>query len=124
MTREEAWRRTKGYLYDALSGEEADEIIEVLEQEPCENSVSLDDVINVISNHHFDKDKNNFDLLIHNLCKEMKELPSVQPTSTPQNQYYEEHEKIERIKEIMSHEWTCWTSDYIQRVLDGTEDRY
>lgn len=31
MTREEAWRRTKGYLYDALSGEEADEIIRALE---------------------------------------------------------------------------------------------
>jgi hypothetical protein len=31
MTREEAWRRTKGYLYDALSGEEADEIIKTLE---------------------------------------------------------------------------------------------
>lgn len=34
MTREEAWRRTKGYLYDVLSGEEADEIIKALEQEP------------------------------------------------------------------------------------------
>ena len=34
MTREEAWRRTRGYLYDALSGEEADEIIKALEQEP------------------------------------------------------------------------------------------
>jgi len=32
MTREEAWRRTKGYLYDVLSGEEADEIIKALEQ--------------------------------------------------------------------------------------------
>ena len=31
MTREEAWRRTKGYLYDVLSGEEADEIIKALE---------------------------------------------------------------------------------------------
>lgn len=34
MTREEAWRRTKGYLYDVLSGEEADEIIKALEQKP------------------------------------------------------------------------------------------
>lgn len=37
MKREEAWRRAKGYLYDALSGEEADEIIKALEQEPCED---------------------------------------------------------------------------------------
>ena len=34
MTREEAWRRAKGCLYDTLSGKEADEIIEALEQEP------------------------------------------------------------------------------------------
>ena len=40
MTREEAWRRAKGYLYDALSGEEADEIIKALEQEPCEDCIS------------------------------------------------------------------------------------
>jgi hypothetical protein len=31
MTIDEAWRRTKGYLYDAVSGEEADEIIKTLE---------------------------------------------------------------------------------------------
>ena len=45
------------------------------------------------------------------------------PSTTPQ-QYQEEHKTLERIKEIMSHEWSCWTPDYIQRVLDGTEDRY
>lgn len=40
MTREEAWRRTKGYLYDVLSGEEADEIIKALEQQPCDDCIS------------------------------------------------------------------------------------
>ena len=35
MNREEAWKRTKGYLYDTLDGEEADEIIKALEREPC-----------------------------------------------------------------------------------------
>ena len=40
MTREDAWRRAKGYLYDALSGEEADEIIKALEQESCENAIN------------------------------------------------------------------------------------
>lgn len=39
MTREEAWKNAKGYLYDALSGEEADEIIKALEQEPCDKCV-------------------------------------------------------------------------------------
>lgn len=33
MTREDAWRRAKGYLYDALNGEEADEIIKALEED-------------------------------------------------------------------------------------------
>lgn len=37
MRKEEAWKKAKGYLYDALSGEEADEIIKALEQEPCED---------------------------------------------------------------------------------------
>ena len=38
--------------------------------------VDIDDVIPVISNHHFDEDKNDFDLLIHNLCKEVKKIPT------------------------------------------------
>lgn len=33
MTRVEAWRKTKGYLYDILDIAEADEIIETLEQD-------------------------------------------------------------------------------------------
>ena len=38
--------------------------------------VDIDDVIPVISNHHFDENKNDFDLLIHNLCKEVKKMPT------------------------------------------------
>ncbi len=38
--------------------------------------VDIDEVITVISHHHFDEDKNNFDLLIHNLCKEVKKIPT------------------------------------------------
>lgn len=38
--------------------------------------VDIDEVIRVISHHHFDDDKNNFDLLIHNLCKEVKKIPT------------------------------------------------
>ena len=44
MNREEAWRRTKGYVYDTLDGEEADEIIKALEQEPCEDAISRQQV--------------------------------------------------------------------------------
>ena len=53
MTREEAWRRAKGYLYDALSGEEADEIIKALE-EPSYNSVKSElDAISRQAMHDF-----------------------------------------------------------------------
>lgn len=45
MTREEAWRKTKGYLYDVLSGEEADEIIKALEQESCGDIISRREAI-------------------------------------------------------------------------------
>lgn len=37
--------------------------------------IDADDVISLLTNHHFDDDKENFDLLIHNLCKEVKRIP-------------------------------------------------
>lgn len=48
MTKEEAWRKVKGYLYDALDGETADELIKVLE-EPCDNCVSRQEVLEQIN---------------------------------------------------------------------------
>ena len=38
--------------------------------------ITVDDVIALLANHHFDNDKGNFDLLIHNLCKEVKDIPA------------------------------------------------
>lgn len=38
--------------------------------------INEDDVIALLANHHFDKDKGNFGLLIHNLCKEVKRIPT------------------------------------------------
>ena len=35
-----------------------------------------DDVISLLANHHFDDSKENTDLLIHNLCKEVKSVPT------------------------------------------------
>lgn len=39
-------------------------------------SISEDDVLALLTNHHFDNDKGNFDLLIHNLCKEVRRIPT------------------------------------------------
>lgn len=38
--------------------------------------IDENDVIAVLANHHFDDDKGNFDLLIHNLCKEVRLIPT------------------------------------------------
>ena len=38
--------------------------------------IDEDDVISLLTNHHFDDDKENFDLLLHNLCKEVKCIPT------------------------------------------------
>jgi hypothetical protein len=41
-----------------------------------DNLIDREQAVATISNHHFDNDKNNFDLLIHNLCKEINQLPT------------------------------------------------
>ena len=38
--------------------------------------IYADDVISLLANHHFDDSKENTDLLIHNLCKEVKSVPT------------------------------------------------
>lgn len=38
--------------------------------------IDADDVISLLVNHHFDDSKENTDLLIHNLCKEVKSVPT------------------------------------------------
>ena len=38
--------------------------------------IDADDVISLLANHHFDDGKENTDLLIHNLCKEVKSVPT------------------------------------------------
>lgn len=38
--------------------------------------IDADDVISLLANHHFDDSKENTDLLIQNLCKEVKSVPT------------------------------------------------
>lgn len=38
--------------------------------------IYADDVISLLANHHFDDSKENTDLLIHDLCKEVKSVPT------------------------------------------------
>lgn len=52
MTKEEALLKVKGYLTDCLPSdnyEEVEEIIKALEQQPCENAVSQQAVLDIIN---------------------------------------------------------------------------
>lgn len=82
MTKEQAIKEVKNYdnYPNGISKECREYIIKALEQQPSDDCVDRNHVIATISQHHFDKDKDNFDLLIHNLCKEVKALPPVTHT--------------------------------------------
>jgi len=78
MNREEAWRSAKGYLYDALDGKEADEIIKALEREPCDDTISRQAVLDatVKRNSIWNKITNSKG---ENLEEIILQLPSVNP---------------------------------------------
>ena len=57
--------------------------------------IDADDVISLLANHHFDDSKENTDLLIHNLCKEVKSVPTA----------YDADKVVEQLeKRIQTHE--------------------
>lgn len=60
--------------------------------------INEDDVIALLANHHFDKDKGNFDLLIHSLCKEVKRIPTAYDVDAIVEQL-EDLKKVEQNKE-------------------------
>jgi hypothetical protein len=83
MTKEEHIKNLKAIKKVGLCKKYLDsmnEAIKALEQQHSDDCVDRNHVIATISQHHFDKDKDNFDLLVHNLCKEVKALPPVTPT--------------------------------------------
>ena len=55
--------------------------------------VSEDDVLALLTNHHFDNDKGNFDLLIHNLCKEVRRIPTAYDVDRVEEQLEEEKKR-------------------------------
>ena len=54
--------------------------------------IDADDVISLLANHHFDNSKENTDLLIHNLCKEVKSVPTA----------YEPDKVVEQLEKLKS----------------------
>ena len=60
--------------------------------------IDADDVISLLANHHFDDSKENTDLLIHNLCKEVKSVPTAYDTDKVVAQLEENREEMEQFK--------------------------
>ena len=54
-------------------------IMDWLEQEPCDDVISRDDVITIIAKKYMFKDKSDFDKCVHLIAKQVKALPSVTP---------------------------------------------
>lgn len=76
MTKEEALKRVKGYLTDYLPIEdsgELDEIMEALKQEPCEDAISRQAVLDIAKSSRSNWIDNSV------LFKRVNELPSVNP---------------------------------------------
>lgn len=64
--------------------------------------IDADDVISLLVNHHFDDSKENTDLLIHNLCKEVKSVPTAFDPDrvVEQLEAYSNEEEAERLGTI------------------------
>lgn len=75
MTKEDAWRKAKGYLYDVLTGDEADEIIKALEQD--EDCVSRKTAIIQLSHNKIGDD--DCDVIIQKDIETIKALPPAAP---------------------------------------------
>ena len=64
--------------------------------------IDADDVISLLANHHFYDSKENTDLLIHNLCKEVKSVPTAFDPDrvVEQLEAYSNEEEAERLGTI------------------------
>lgn len=58
--------------------------------------IDADDVISLLANHHFDDSKENTDLLIHNLYKEVKSVPTAYDPDRVVRQLEEYREEMEQ----------------------------
>ena len=69
--------------------------------------IDEEDVISLLVSHHFDDDKKNYDLLIHNLCNEVKRIPTA----------YDVDEVVDRLESLDSGRIDY---DYMQRMFPPT----
>mgnify|MGYP000903628494 FL=1 len=61
--------------------------------------IDEEDVISLLVSHHFDDDKKNYDSLIHNLCNEVKRIPTAYDVD-------EVVDRLEATRDILDEEMT------------------
>lgn len=71
--------------------------------------IDEDDVISLLVYHHFDDDKENFDLLIHNLCKEVKCIPPA----------YNADKVVEQLEDYLFERYCVEGDSEIERIVKG-----
>lgn len=76
--------------------------------------IDADDVISLLANHHFDDSKENTDLLIHNLCKEVKSIPTAYDVDAVVEQFEKKIQTHERCIEYEKKNGTI-TEEFQQR---------
>lgn len=84
--------------------------------------VSEDDVLALLTNHHFDNDKGNFDLLIHNLCKEVRRMPTAYDVDAVVEQLDKASDYYEFDEQGMEHVQMLRLVDAIEIVKGGGID--
>ena len=125
MTREEAWRRTKGYLYNFLDGDEADEIIKALEQEPCDDAISRQAVLEMaydmseIDGEHFTEQCMVVDIEGIQKLSPVTPQPKIGQCKDCKYFEYDSLAKVNGIKLIVAHEICKRWGDGCKSKEDG-----
>ena len=84
--------------------------------------VDEDDVLSLLANHHFDDDKENFDLLIHNLCKEVQQIPTAYDVDAVVEQLEERSEEYNSGVRLHGKPEEMLTDEAIEIVKGGGVD--
>lgn len=81
--------------------------------------IDEDDVIALLVNHHFDKDKENLDLFIHDLCKEVRNIPAAYDVDSVVEQLEKEKNPLYREDGSLMGERTVIKIDKAIEIVKG-----
>ena len=110
MTREEALNRVKGYLTDIIPIEgysEVEEIVKALDQEPCEDAVSRQAVLDLV----------NSDWKHECLETDVASLPSVNPQESILDKIRTEIEQVVNQEKFHDEKWALGLK-YALHIID------